>query len=157
KVLSAPTIQQPSYDRDKVSISGSFDEGEAKDLALVLRYGSLPVVLTPQAVETVSATLGTDSLHAGIVAGLVGLALVVALMIAYYRVLGLVVLAGLLLSAAILWSLVSVLSQSSGLALTLAGATGIIVSIGVTVDSYVVYFEKLKDDVRAGRTVRSSA
>ena len=107
--------------------------------------------------NTVSATLGKDSLRAGIVAGLVGLALVLALMLVYYRSLGLVVFLGLLVSASLLWSIISYLGESRGLALTLAGATGIIVSIGVTVDSYVVFFERLKDDVHAGKTLRTSA
>jgi preprotein translocase subunit SecD len=105
----------------------------------------------------VSATLGEDSLHAGIAAGLVGLALVVAFMILYYRGLGLVVMAGLAVTAALLWTVVAYLGENNGLALSLAGATGIIVSIGVTVDSYVVYFERLKDDVRAGKSLRSAS
>jgi preprotein translocase subunit SecD len=156
-VQSAPTVQVPTFQRDEISISGSFSEGETKDLALVLRFGALPVQLKPEAVNTVSATLGKDSLRAGIVAGLVGLALVLALMLIYYRSLGLVVFLGLLVSASLLWSIISYLGESRGLALTLAGATGIIVSIGVTVDSYVVFFERLKDDVHAGKTLRTSA
>jgi preprotein translocase subunit SecD len=156
-VQSAPTVQTPSFQRDQISISGAFSEGETKDLALVLRFGALPVQLKPEAVNTVSATLGKDSLRAGIVAGLVGLVLVLGLMLVYYRSLGLVVFLGLLVSASLLWSIISYLGNSRGLALTLAGATGIIVSIGVTVDSYVVFFERLKDDVHAGKTLRTSA
>ena len=156
-VQSAPTVQTPSFQRDQISISGAFTEGQTKDLALVLRFGALPVQLKPEAVNTVSATLGKDSLRAGIVAGLVGLVLVLALMLVYYRSLGLVVFLGLLVSASLLWSIISYLGNSRGLALTLAGATGIIVSIGVTVDSYVVFFERLKDDVHAGKTLRTSA
>jgi preprotein translocase subunit SecD len=161
-VQSAPEIQPDNqtfspFKADQISISGSFGETEAKNLALVLRYGALPVQLEPQAVQTVSATLGKDSLKAGVIAGIVGVLLVVAFMFLYYRSLGLVVLGGLLLSTAILWSVISYLGESRGLALTLAGATGIIVSIGVTVDSYVVYFERLKDDARLGRTFRSAA
>jgi len=161
-VKSAPEIQPDNstfspFQADQISISGNFGESEAKNLALVLRYGALPVQLEPQAVQTVSATLGKDSLKAGVIAGIVGVLLVVAFMFAYYRSLGLVVLGGLLISTAILWSVISYLGESRGLALTLAGATGIIVSIGVTVDSYVVYFERLKDDARLGRTFRSAA
>jgi preprotein translocase subunit SecD len=156
-VQSAPTVQTPTFQRDQISISGAFTEGQTKDLSLVLRFGALPVQLKPEAVNTVSATLGKDSLRAGIVAGLVGLALVLALMLIYYRSLGLVVFLGLLVSASLLWSIISYLGASRGLALTLAGATGIIVSIGVTVDSYVVFFERLKDDVHAGKTLRTSA
>ncbi|HEX9993754.1 MAG TPA: protein translocase subunit SecD [Acidimicrobiales bacterium] len=155
-VQSAPTIQEPSFQPDQIRISGAFSEGEAKDLALVLRYGALPVELERQSVQTVSATLGKDSLHAGVIAGLVGVGLVVLFMLAYYRMLAAVVLLGLCVSAALLWSIVAYLGESQGLALTLAGATGIIVSIGVTVDSYVVYFERLKDDLESGKTLRSS-
>jgi preprotein translocase subunit SecD len=154
-VRSAPTLQTTNFP-GKGQITGDFTQGEAKDLALVLRYGSLPVQLEAQTVQTVSASLGKESLHAGIVSGLVGLGLVALYMVAYYRALGLVVWLGLGVTGALMYSLVSVLGQTSGLALTLAGATGVIVSVGVTVDSYVVFFERLKDEVRAGRTVRSS-
>ncbi|MBK9178415.1 MAG: protein translocase subunit SecD [Acidimicrobiales bacterium] len=157
EVQSAPTVQAPEFQRDQVQISGSFDEQSAKDLALVLRYGALPVQLEPQTVQTVSATLGKDSLHAGIIAGLVGLLLVIAYMTLYYRWLGPVVLLGLMVSGSLLYTIIAFLGETQGLALTLAGVTGIIVSIGVTVDSYVVYFERLKDDVRSGKSMRSSA
>ena len=156
-VRSAPAVQTPTFEADDVSITGSFSEREAKNLALVLDYGALPVQLEPQAVQTVSASLGQDSLKAGVVSGLIGLLLVVIFMLVYYRRLGLVVPAGLCVSGALMWAIISWLGETRGLALTLAGVTGIIVSIGVTVDSYVVYFERLKDDVRLGRTLRSSA
>ena len=155
-VQSAPTIQNPSYEPDQIQISGDFTESEAKDLALVLRYGSLPVELERQTVQTVSASLGEDSLRAGVIAGFTGVGLVLIYMIIYYRALGVVVVLGLAVWAALLWSIVSWLGETQGLALTLSGVTGIIVSIGVTVDSYVVYFERLKDEVRAGRTLRTS-
>jgi len=155
-VQSAPTINEPSYSKDDITISGSFTEGEAKDLALVLRYGSLPVELERQSVQTVSASLGEDSLRAGIIAGIVGLVLVALYMLLYYRALGLVMIVGVGISGALLYSIVSWIGETRGLALTLAGVTGIIVSIGVTVDSYVVFFERLKDEVKAGRTLRTS-
>lgn len=155
-VQSAPTIQEPAFEPDQIVISGAFGEGDAKDLALVLRYGALPVELERQSVQTVSATLGKDSLRAGVIAGLVGVALVILFMLLYYRLLAAVVLAGLCVSSALLLSIVAYLGETQGLALTLAGATGIIVSIGVTVDSYVVYFERLKDDLESGKTLRSS-
>jgi preprotein translocase subunit SecD len=155
-VQSAPNIQEPSYTRDQIQISGSFDESDAKDLALVLRYGSLPIELERQSVQTVSASLGEDSLRAGVIAGFVGLGLVALYMIFYYRALGVVVILGLGVWAALMFAIVSWLGETQGLALTLAGVTGIIVSIGVTVDSYVVFFERLKDEVRAGRTLRTS-
>jgi preprotein translocase subunit SecD len=154
-VRSAPSLQTTNFPGSG-QISGDFSEREAKDLALVLRYGSLPVQLDRQTVQTVSASLGRDSLRAGIIAGLVGLALVALYMVLYYRALGLVVWLGLLVSGALMYSLVTTLGQTNGLALTLAGATGIIVSVGVTVDSYVVYFERLKDEIRSGKTIRSS-
>jgi preprotein translocase subunit SecD len=154
-VQSAPTIQQSEFN-GKAQITGDFSESEARNLALVLRYGSLPVQLEPQTVQTVSPSLGRDSLHAGLLAGAIGTVLVLAYMIFYYRALGLVVVFGLGVWAALLWSIISFLGRTSGLALSLAGVTGIIVSIGVTVDSYVVFFERLKDEVRAGRTVRAS-
>jgi preprotein translocase subunit SecD len=153
-VISAPTIQQPISNQGQ--ITGSFTQKEAKDLALVLKYGALPVQLKPLTVETVSASLGRDSLHAGIVAGLIGLGLVALYMLLYYRALGIVVILGLTVSGALMWAFISYLGHSSGLALSLSGAVGIIVSVGVTVDSYIVYFERLKDEIRSGKTVRSS-
>jgi preprotein translocase subunit SecD len=154
-VRSAPRLEVTEFQGRGV-ITGNFTQGEAKDLALVLRYGALPVQLDRQTVQTVSATLGRDSLRAGVAAGLVGLGLVALYMLLYYRALGLVVWLGLLLTGAIMYSLVTLLGNTSGLALSLAGATGIIVSVGVTVDSYVVYFERLKDEIRSGKTIRSS-
>ena len=156
-VQSAPTINSPSFAADQISISGGpFTESEAKDLALVLRYGALPVELERQTVETVSASLGEDSLRAGVIAGFAGLAIVALYMILYYRALGIVVVVGFAVWAALMYTVVSWLGETQGLALTLAGVTGMIMSIGVTVDSYVVFFERLKDEVRAGRTLRSS-
>ena len=154
-VKSAPVIREASFGGSGV-ISGNFTEREAKDLALVLRYGALPVELKPETVQTVSASLGKDSLRAGLTAGFVGLALVLLYMLLYYRALGLVVILGLCVWASLMWSIISLLGSTSGLALSLAGAVGIIISVGVTVDSYVVYFERLKDEVRAGKTIRSS-
>ena len=109
-----------------------------------------------QTVQSISPTLGKDQLRAGIVAGIIGLVLVSLYMLVYYRLLGLVVVTGLVLTGMLFFTLTSFLSSSRGLALTLAGVTGLIVSVGVTVDSYVVYFERLKDEIRSGKTVRSS-
>jgi preprotein translocase subunit SecD len=108
-------------------------------------------------VQTVSASLGKDSLHAALVSGLIGVLLVLAFLLFYYRAIALVVVAGLGVSGMLLWTVISWLSKTNGLALTLSGTAGIIVSIGVTVDSYVVFFERLKDDVQSGRTLRNSA
>ncbi len=154
-VQSAPTIDQGITGQD-VTISGNFTSKQAHQLALVLRYGSLPVQLKSQTAESVSPTLGKDQLKAGILSGLIGLILVAIYMIFFYRLLGLVVWTGIGLTALTFFALVSWLSSHQGLTLTLAGVTGIIVSVGVTVDSYVVYFERLKDEVRTGKTVRSS-
>ena len=153
-VKSSPAINAQSFN-GTAEITGNFSEREAKDLALVLRFGALPVQLTPQTSQTVSATLGKDSLRAGITAGLIGLALVLLYMILYYRALGLVVVLGLSVSGMLLYTIVCYLG-TKGLALTLAGTVGVIVSVGVTVDSYVVYFERLKDEIRSGKTIRSS-
>ena len=155
KIQSAPTINSSRFN-GTAEISGDFTEQEAKDLASVLRYGSLPVQLEQEQLRTVSASLGRDSLRAGLVTGLIGLLLVAAYMLFYYRSLGLVVVAGLLTSFALLWTLLGVLTQTKGLALSLAGAVGIIVSVGVTVDSYVVYFERLRDELRHGRSMDAS-
>ncbi|MGH9078310.1 MAG: SecD/SecF family protein translocase subunit [Acidimicrobiales bacterium] len=157
-VESVPQIQNSSYNGTAVISGGTagFTAAQANSLALKLRYGSLPVRFTPQSVQTVSASIGSDSLRAGLLAGLGGLVIVLLYMVLYYRALGLVVIVGLGIGGALLYSIITELSQSSSLALTLAGVTGIIVSIGITVDSYVVYFERLKDEIRAGRTIRQS-
>jgi preprotein translocase subunit SecD len=156
RVISAPTINSASFKADQISISGTFTEREAKDLATSLKYGALPVVLEQQQAQIVSATLGRDALHAGLVAGLVGLILVTIYMVSFYRLLGLLSILKLGIEGALLWAIISWLGTSNGLALTLAGITGIIVSIGVSLDSNVVYYEHLKEDIHNGRTVRSA-
>ena len=156
-VQSAPVIQSPCrFDRAEAQITGNFSEKQARDLALVLRYGALPVKLVPQTVQDVSASVGRDSLRAGVITGLLGLLLVAAYMLFFYRGLGFIVIAGLTVAFGLMWSIITWLSKSSGLSLTLSGAVGIIVSVGITVDSYVVYFERMRDEVRNGRTVRSA-
>jgi len=155
-VQSAPSVNQPSFSGG-VDITGSFKESEAKDLARVLKSGALPVRLEVQAVQIVSPTLGDDSLNAAIVSGLIGVLLVLLFMLLYYRLLALIVVFGITLSGLVQWNVISLLSNTNGLALSLAGIAGIIVSIGVTVDSYVVFFEKLKDELKTGRTLKNSA
>lgn len=157
EVISAPVVQTPSFTNGAVQITGSFTEKEATELARVLQFGAVPVKFETPTVQTVSASLGKDSLKAAIVSGLIGVLLVLMFLVLYYRLIALVVFAGLGVSGLLLWSVISWLSKTNGLALTLSGTAGIIVSIGVTVDSYVVFFEKLKDDVQAGRTMRNSA
>jgi preprotein translocase subunit SecD len=155
-VISAPSIETPVFSADQVQISGTFTEREAKDLATSLKYGALPVELEQQQAQIVSATLGRDALHAGLVAGLVGLILVTIYMVAFYRILGVLSILKLAIEGALLWSVISWLGTNNGLALTLAGITGIIVSIGVSLDSNVVYYEHLKEDVLNGRSIRSA-
>ena len=156
EVISAPEVNAADLASDSFIITGQFDQAEAKELALVLRYGSLPVEFEQAALQQVSATLGSDSLRAGLLAGFVGIALVGLYMLLYYKGLGLVVIAGLTVWGGLMYGLICWLSASQGLALTLAGIIGIVVSVGTTVDSYVVYFERLKDEIRAGRSVRSA-
>jgi preprotein translocase subunit SecD len=153
---SVATVQTDNF-QGSVQISGSFTESEARNLARVINSGSLPVQLELRSVQNVSPTLGQDSLRAAWISGLVGLLMVLVFMVLYYRALGLIVAFGLMISGAILWSVVSFLSKTQGLALSLSGIAGIIVSVGVTVDSYVVFFERLKDEVRSGKTLRNSA
>ena len=155
-VQSAPSVNQPSFSGG-VDITGNFKESEAKELARVLKSGALPVRLEVQAVQIVSPTLGDDSLNAAIVSGLIGVLLVLLFMLLYYRLLAIIVVIGITLSGLIQWNVISLLSTTNGLALSLAGIAGIIVSIGVTVDSYVVFFEKLKDELKTGRTLKNSA
>ncbi len=159
-VESAPVVNARAFERDRINITGAFNEAEARDLALVLDYGALPLVFEDPAesglVRTVSATLGRDALRAGLIAGIVGLGLVALYMLAYYRFLGAAALGSLMVSGVLLWVILSFLSETRGLALTLAGVTGLIVAIGVSLDSNVVYFEHLKEDVLGGRTLRSS-
>ncbi|HZU80614.1 MAG TPA: protein translocase subunit SecD, partial [Acidimicrobiales bacterium] len=160
-VQSAP-LTQPSQSsftsfQGKIQISGNFTQATAQNLALVLNYGALPVQLHRIDQTTVSPTLGKSSLKAGLLAGLGGLLLVLLYTIFYYRALGIVVFSGLLLTAGLLWAIVSALGHTSlNVTLDLAGVTGLIVSVGITVDSYIVYFERLKDEARAGRSVRTS-
>jgi preprotein translocase subunit SecD len=141
----------------QVEISGKFTQQSAQGLAVALQYGSLPVALKQLTAQTVSPTLGRSDLVAGLGAGIAGLVLVLLYVLAYYRALGLVVLSGLAITAALLWAIICWLGHTAlAPSFDLAGITGLIVSIGITVDSYIVYFERLKDETRAGRTVRTS-
>ncbi|NBW91002.1 MAG: protein translocase subunit SecD [Actinobacteria bacterium] len=156
-VISAPVVQQAKFTGGNVQISGSFTEAEARDLAKILEFGAVPVKFNVATVQTVSPTLGKDSLRAAIISGLFGVLLVMLFFFFYYRLLTIVVIGGLAVSGAFLWSIIAYLSKTNGLALTLSGVAGIIVSIGVTVDSYVVFFERLKDELVGGKTMRGAA
>ena len=133
------------------------DEQQARDVAALLRYGSLPVAFERSQVQKVSATLGDDSLRAGLLAGYLGLALVAILLMVYYRAMGIVSIIGLTVFGSILVAVFAVLGRYQGVTLTLAGVTGVIISIGITADSYIVYIERVKEEIRAGRTIRSAA
>ena len=162
EVYSAPIIQPTqsaftSFD-GKGEISGaSLTQADAQNLAQAMNFGALPITLKAATSETVSATLGHSALVAGLGAGIAGLILVLLYVLFYYRGLGLVVISGLLLTAMMLWAIISALGHTSvAPSFDLAGITGLIVSIGITVDSYIVYFERLKDETRSGRSVRTS-
>jgi preprotein translocase subunit SecD len=157
EVISAPVVQEAVFTGGSVQITGDFSEAEARDLARILEFGAVPVRFEVATVQTVSPTLGQDSLRAAVVAGLVGVLLIVLFFFAYYRLLAFVAALGLVLSGALLWSLVGLLSRTNGLALTLSGIAGIVVSIGLAVDSYVVVFERIRDELRAGRSMRAVA
>ena len=167
KVESAAGMQAPGQTADSGVVCGegisggqtSIDVGdkvEAQELALVLRTGALPITLEQQSVQKVSPTLGRDSLNAGLLAGAIGLGLVMLYTLAYYRILGLVVWVGLGVFTAMLYSILSVLGETSGLSLSLAGIAGVIISVGVTADSYIVAFERLKDEVKSGKSLRAA-
>lgn len=137
--------------RAQITIGASDNaQEEANDLSLLLRYGALPVDFEISAVQKVSGTLGADSLRSGIVAGLVGLALVAVVLIAFYRSLGLIAIVGLTVFGSLLVVSFALLGQWIGLTLTLAGVTGIIVSVGITTDSYIVFYERVKEKIRDG-------
>ena len=157
EVISAPVVQQAVFTGGNVQITGNFTEAEARDLAKILEFGAVPVKFSVATVQTVSPTLGKDSLRAAIISGLVGVLLVMLFFFFYYRLLTIVVVSGLVISGSLLWSVISYLSKTNGLALTLSGVAGIVVSIGVTVDSYVVLFERLKDELVSGKTMRGAA
>ena len=156
-VISAPVVREPVFSGGSVQISGSFKESEARDLAKILEFGAVPVKFGVSQVQTVSPTLGKDSLRAAMLSGLLGVVLVMFFFFFYYRLLTLVVVSGLMVSGALLWSTVAFLSKTNGLALSLSGVAGIIVSIGVTIDSYVVFFERIKDELHKGKTLKNSA
>lgn len=155
-VQSAPSVNEPNF-TDSVSITGNFTQSEAEELASVLNRGAFPVEVEAQEARTVSPSAGSDSLQAAIIAGLVGLALVLVFLIVYYQWLALVIVGGITVWAGMVFSMASFVSGWTNYALSLAGVTGIIVAIGVTVDSYVVFFERIKDELRNGRTIKNAA
>jgi preprotein translocase subunit SecD len=155
QVISAPTVQGPISNGTGV-ITGRFTERDAKDLATQLNAGALPVELTTQQVLTVSPTLGDESLQQGLVAAIAGLVLLAAYLLFYYRILAVVAWVGMTIWAILALGLVALAGRSIGYNLTLAGVAGLIISLGVTADSYIVFFERLKDEVHAGRSPRAA-
>ena len=154
-VVSAPRINE-AIPSGNAQITGSFSQVEAQDLANVLKYGALPLAFDRGEVQQVSPTLGADQLQAGLLAGALGLFLVVVYSMLYYRGLGLVSVGSLGIAAALVYVLFLLLGHWIGFTLTLAGIAGAIVAIGITADSFIVYFERLRDEVREGRTLRSA-
>ncbi len=159
KIVSAPAIQQ-AITGGQAQISGPstspFTQNQATKLANVLKYGALPLTFNPQDVSSVSPQLGSSQLHAGLVAAAIGLLLVVLYSFLYYRGLGLVSVSSLAIAALLSYLAVVLLSKYEGFTLSLDGIAGLIVAIGITADSFVVYFERLRDEVREGRSLRAA-
>jgi preprotein translocase subunit SecD len=155
KVVTYPTVNEP-IPGGQAQISGSFTQAEAQALATVLNYGALPLSFETSDLSTVTPTLGETQLKAGLLAGLIGLGLVLIYSLFYYRGLGLVVFASLVVAGLIIYAAIVLLGVAIGFTLTIAGMAGIIVSIGITADSFVVFFERVRDEIREGRSVRMS-
>ncbi len=155
-VYSAPQFEEP-ITGGQAQITGDFTVDEANDLANVLKFGSLPISLEVGQVTSVTPTVGEDYLRAGLLAGAIGLALVAIFLLVYYRALGVVAVASLIVAAFISYCLFVVFGRQLGFTLTLAGVAGAIVAIGITADSFIVYFERIRDEVREGRTLRVAA
>lgn len=155
-IQSAPQVNAAAF-RDTVSITGQFDQDEAEDLANILNRGAFPVEMIAQDSQTISPAAGQESLRASVIAGLIGVAIVLLFLIAYYRWIALVILGGMAFWSLTVFSVAAFVSGATNYSLSLAGVTGIIVAVGVTVDSYVVFFERMKDEIRNGRTLKNAA
>ncbi|MFG2499108.1 protein translocase subunit SecD [Streptomyces sp. NPDC048441] len=152
EVASAPSVNTTL--NSNAEISGSFTQDSAQDLANILSYGALPLTFHEQSVTTVSPALGGEQLHAGLIAGAIGLALVIIYLVAYYRGLSLIAIASLLVSGALTYTLMTLLGPAISFTLNLPAVCGAIVAIGITADSFIVFFERIRDEVREGRTLR---
>ena len=152
QVISAPSMNAPITDGN-AQITGNFTEEEARNLSEQLRYGSLPISFEIESEQQISATLGEDQLRMGLLAGVVGLLLTAAYALFQYRALGLVTIASLVVAGLLTWWAIALLGWSEGYRLSLAGIAGLIVSIGLTADSFIVYFERVKDELREGRSL----
>ncbi|GGV67290.1 protein translocase subunit SecD [Streptomyces massasporeus] len=152
-VVSDPSVNQ-ALTGGNAEISGNFNQQSAQELSNMLSYGALPLTFKVDSMTTVTAALGGDQLQAGLIAGAIGLALVVIYLLAYYRGLSFVAVLSLLVSAALTYTLMSLLGPAIGFALNLPAVCGAIVAIGITADSFIVYFERVRDEIREGRTLR---
>ncbi len=155
-VVSAPRFNEPIIG-GQAQIEGDFTSQEAQDLANVLSYGALPVNLEVVEVTSVSPTIGGDQLRAGLIAGAIGALLIVIFFLIYYRVLGIVAVLSLVLAGGLTYFLFVALGKSVGFTLTLAGVAGAIVSIGITADSFIIYYERIRDALREGKSMRQAA
>ncbi|MEU8714443.1 protein translocase subunit SecD [Streptomyces sp. NPDC048663] len=153
EVVSSPYVSQ-SITGGQAEISGSFKQEEAQSLANMLSYGALPLSFKEQSVTTVTAALGGEQLHAGLLAGAIGLALVIIYLVAFYRGLSLVAIPSLLVSAILTYTIMALLGPAIHFALNLPAVCGAIVAIGITADSFIVFFERIRDEIREGRTLR---
>ncbi|MEU9138041.1 protein translocase subunit SecD [Streptomyces sp. NPDC048404] len=156
-VLDGQVVSDPSVGQSlsgPAEISGSFTQTEAEDLANMLKYGALPLSFKESSVTTVTAALGGEQLHAGLIAGAIGLALVIIYLVIYYRGLSVIAIASLGVSAILTYVLMALLGPAIGFALNLPAVCGAIVAIGITADSFIVFFERIRDEIREGRTLR---
>ena len=154
-VISFPVIQG-AIPGGSAQITGSFSQDEATNLANVLNYGALPLTFTKESVQSISPSLGSDQLRAGLIAGAIGLLLVVLYCLLYYRGLAVVAVSSLIIAGVLVFEAIVLLGKYQDFALQLSGVAGLIVAIGITADSFVVFFERLRDEVRDGRTLRTA-
>nr|WP_269779143.1 protein translocase subunit SecD [Propioniciclava soli] len=155
QVISAPRMNEP-IPNGQAQISGDFTQQTANDLANVLRYGALPLAFDLSEVSNVSPTLGGEQLSAGLIAGAIGLILVIGYAVFYYRALSAVVIGSLAVAAVLTYQFMVLLGEGMGFALNLPGIAGVIVAIGMTADSFIIFFERIRDEVREGRSLRSA-
>ncbi|MGK5498740.1 protein translocase subunit SecD [Streptomyces sp. URMC 125] len=155
EVVSAPRVSE-RLGGGSAEISGSFTQESADELANILSYGALPLSFEESNVTTISPTLGSEQLKAGLIAGAIGLLLVVVYLVFYYRVLALVAIASLIAAAVLTYVVMTLLGPAIGFALSLPAVCGAIVAIGITADSFIVYFERIRDEIREGRSVRAA-
>lgn len=155
KVISAPSTNVV-ISNGKPQITGSFTQSTAQQLADQLKFGALPIGFVIQSTEVISSTLGDSQLQSGLIAGLIGLILVVIYSLFQYRLLGSVTIASLVVAGVVTYLVINILAWRNGYRLSLAGVAGLIVAIGLTADSFIVYFERIRDELRDGRSLESS-